>query len=253
MGFFHSFLSVSKRKTFFLYSWKRLQGGGGREGRHCFSKRHFSFSMSCFWIAPPELVKAQWSVRSFKNRGFCSTPYKGWFYTVNEWPAAGVQFHGVSNLWCKGAFPSLHIQKNLNVKDENERTARLCGSCASEGNAFAGNSIFLLKEKEKKRKKEKERKKKKTTEKAHQRRPILCIFFYSDGFPFSTLTEMSVDRRGMLGDRRALVTFLRCSESELERLQICLGWAWSQMWNKKDLVQMDLGMLSVVHSMFWLA
>lgn len=33
------------------------------------------------------------------------------------------------------------------MKDENERAARLYGSCASEGNVFAGNSVFLLKKK----------------------------------------------------------------------------------------------------------
>jgi len=71
----------------------------------------------------------------------------------------------VSNLWCKGAFPSLQIQKNLNTKDENERTARLCGSCASEGKAFAGNSIFLLK----KKKKGKNRKKKNKTGKERRK------------------------------------------------------------------------------------
>ena len=185
MVFFHSSLYVSKRKTFFLYSWKMLCGAGGKEGRPCFSKRHFSFDIPCFLTAPPELAKAQWSVRSFKSRGFCSTPYKGWFYTVNEWPAAGVQFHGVSNLWCKGAFPSLQIQKNLNTKDENERTARLCGSCASEGKAFAGNSIFLLKKKKKgknRKKKNKTGKERRKPEKAPWTESILCIFLIHMGF-----------------------------------------------------------------------
>lgn len=57
------------------------------------------------------------------------------------------------------------------MKDENERAARLCGSCASEGNVFAGNSVFLLKKKKKggvvgEGKPEKE----------SQRGSILCIF-----------------------------------------------------------------------------
>lgn len=42
---------------------------------------------------------------------------------MNECPAPGVQFHGVSKFSCKGAFPAFQIQKNLNMKYENERTA----------------------------------------------------------------------------------------------------------------------------------
>lgn len=162
--------SLFLKAKHFLYRAEKGEGEGGG-GRHCFSKCNFSFRISCFWIALPELVKAKWSVGSFKSRGFSRTPHKGWFYAVNECPAAEVQFHGVSKLWCKGAFPSLQIQKNLNMKYENERTARLCGSCGSEGNAFVGNSIFLLE----KRMEKKERTK---LENIPQRRPILWFGFF---------------------------------------------------------------------------
>lgn len=93
---------------------------------------------------------------------------------MNEWPAAGVQFHGVSKLWCKGAFPSLQIQNNLNMKDENERTARLCGSCESEGNACAGNSFSFLRKK---------RRKKEDNQEKHPKDDLYCILFHLDGFP----------------------------------------------------------------------
>lgn len=63
---------------------------------------------------------------------------------MNECPAPGVQFHEVSKLPCKSAFPAFQIQKNRKMKYENERTARLCGSSGSEGNAFVGNSIFFF-------------------------------------------------------------------------------------------------------------
>lgn len=103
------------------------------------------------------------------------------------------------------------------MKDENERAARLYGSCASEGNVFAGNSVFLLK-------------KKKGGGgwggKARKRIPKRIYFVYflnSDGFLSCKLTETPVGHREMSGERGALATYLRCRESQLELLQSCLG------------------------------
>lgn len=94
---------------------------------------------------------------------------------MKECPAAGVQFHGVSKLSCKGAFPSLLIQKNVNMKYENERTGRLCGSCGSKGNAFFGNNIFLFEKTVKKR----GGKKKEQNSKWYPKEDVFCglVFF----------------------------------------------------------------------------
>jgi len=114
--YFSTVPSLVLKVKHFSYMAGEGSRGEGQEGKILFFKTSFFLQNVMFWIFPPELVKTQWSVRLFRSRGFCSTPYKLWFYTGNEWPAAGVRFHGQSNLWCKGAFPSFQIQKNLRMR-----------------------------------------------------------------------------------------------------------------------------------------